>query len=111
MGRLWLVWYAVALLTVGSAHGQKLDDAGFLAAVGELREASYSDKAAIAQRLIQSGHPRVRAVLTALLEDRLAFRNADNRAVLLKSAEGDPVVFIDPISLKEAGSVAADSVS
>jgi hypothetical protein len=111
MGRQWLVAFAVALLAVGFAHGQKLDDAGFLAAVGELREASYSDKAVLAQRLIQSGHARVRAVLTALLEDRFAFRNDDNRAVILKSAEGDPVVLVDPLSLKETGSVAADSVA
>jgi urea transport system permease protein len=106
-----MVPFFVALLAVGSAHGQKLDDAGFLAAIGELREASYADKTAIAQRLIQSGHPRVRAVLTALLEDRLAFRNDDNRAFILKSAEGDPVVLIDPISLKESGTAAADSLS
>src|SRR5689334_6164018 len=99
MGKHWLVAVACGLLAVGFAHGQKLDDAGFLAAVGELREAGYGDKAAIAQRLIQSGHPRVRAVLTAILEDRFAFRNDDNRAFLLKSAEGDPVVLIDPLSL------------
>src|SRR5262245_57053194 len=111
MGRQRLVAFAVVLLAVGSAHGQKLDDAGFLNAIGELREASYSDKAGIAQRLIQSGHPHVRAVLTALLEDRLAFRNDDNRAFILKSAEGDPVVLVDPLSLKEFGSGAADSVS
>jgi urea transport system permease protein len=111
MGKQCLVPFAVALLAVGSAHGQKLEDAGFLTAIGELREATYSDKASIAQRLIQSGHPRVHDVLTAFLEDRLVFRNDDNRPFILKSAEGDPVVLIDPLSLKESGSVAADSVT
>jgi urea transport system permease protein len=111
MGRRWFAVCAVSLLAVGVAHGQKLDDEGFLAAVGELREASYADKASIAQRLIQSGHPRVRAVLTAALEDRFAFRNDDNRGFILKSAEGDPVTLIDPITLKESGSVAADAVT
>ena len=111
MGRQRFFALVFALLAVGSAHGQKLDDAAFLGAIGELREASYADKASIAQRLIQSGHPRVRAVLTAVLEDRLAFRNDDNRAFILKSAEGDPVTLIDPLTLKESGSVAADSVS
>src|SRR6185369_8324086 len=111
MGKQWLVPFAVALLAVGFAHGQKLDDAGFLTAIGELREATYSDKASIAQRVIQSGHPRVHDVLTAFLEDRLAFRNDDNRPFILKSAEGDPVVLIDPLSLKESGSVAADGVT
>src|SRR5690348_2579184 len=103
MGRRLFVAGAITLLAVGAAHGQKLDDAGFLAAVGELRDASYSDKAGIAQRLIQSGHPRVRPVLTAVLEDRFVFRNDDNRGFILKSAEGDPLTLIDPISLKEAG--------
>ncbi len=112
MGKQWFVRFAAALLAVGSAHGQKLDDAGFLSALGELREAAYSDKASIAQRLIQSGHPRVHDALTATsFEDRLAFRNDDNRAAILKSAEGDPVILIDPLSLKESGPVAADSIT
>src|SRR5215467_7269529 len=109
MGR-WFLRIVFPLLAVGSvAHGQKSDDSGFLSSIAELREASYSDKAAIADRLIKSGHTRVRAVLTALLEDRLAFRNEDNKAFLLKSAEGDPVILIDPVSLKEAGAAPADS--
>jgi urea transport system permease protein len=98
-------------LAVGFAHGQTADDAQFLASVGELREASYADKAAIADRLIKSGHPRVRPVLTAMLEDRLVFRNEDNKPFLLKSADGDPVTLIDPLTLKETGSASADTVS
>src|SRR5215470_769189 len=109
MGR-WFLRIVFPLLAVGSAaNGQKSDDSGFLSSIAELREASYADKAAIADRLIQSGHPRVRAVLTALLEDRLAFRNDDNKAFLLKSADGDPLTLIDPVSLKESGSAAADA--
>jgi urea transport system permease protein len=111
MPRQWFAFFGFALLVVGSAHGQGSGDAAFLTAIGELREASYSEKAAIAQRLIQSGDPHLRAVLTALLEDRLGFRNADNRAFILKSAEGDPVVLIDPLSLEEAASAAADSIT
>src|SRR5215831_6575515 len=98
----WLLRLGLSLLAVGpAAYGQKSDDSGFLGSIAELREASYADKAAIADRLIQGGHPRVRAVLTALLEDRLAFRNDDNKPFLLKSADGDPVTLIDPLSLKE----------
>jgi urea transport system permease protein len=99
------------LLAVGSSHGQNSDDLAFLEALGSLREASYSDKAAIVDRLIKGGHPRVQAALTALLEDRLAFRNADNKAFLLKSADADPATLIDPLSLKEEGSAAADSIT
>ncbi len=99
-------------------HGQPIagprpssDDVGFLTTLGELREASYSDKATIVDRLVQSGHPRVRAALTALLDDRLAFRNTDNQILILKSADGDPFVLIDPLSLQDAGSAPADSVT
>lgn len=109
-GGRWHLLLLPAFLVVPS-HAQKTDDAAFLAAVAELREATYSDKAAIAERLINGGHPRVRATLTAMFEDRLAFRNADNRAFILKSAEGDPAVLIDPLTLKEAGQAPADAVT
>ena len=83
----------------------------FLSTLGELREATYSDKAAIVERLSQSGHPSVRAVLTALLEDRLYFRNSDQKVFIVKSADGDPLDLIDPLSLKSAGSAPADSLT
>ena len=75
-------------LGVAPAHAQSPDDASFLSTLGELREATYSDKAAIVERLGQSGHPSVRAVLTAFLEDRLYFRNSDQKIFIVKSAEG-----------------------
>jgi urea transport system permease protein len=92
-------------------HGQSTTDTSFLAILGELREASYADKASIAERLAQGGDPKVRAALTALLEDRLAYRNSDNQIVILKSADGDPFALQDPLSLKDAGSAPADSVT
>ena len=58
----------------------------FLSTLGELRDASFSDKENIVERLSQSGHPSVRAVLTALLEDRLYFRNSDQKIFIVKSA-------------------------
>ena len=86
-------------------------DASFLSTLGELREATYSDKATIVERLSQSGHPSVRAVLTALLEDRLYFRNSDQKIFIVKSADEDPLNLIDPLSLKDAGSAPADSLT
>jgi hypothetical protein len=68
------------------------NDASFLSTLGELREASYSDKASIAERLSQTGHPSVRAVLTALLEDRLYFRNSDQKVFIVKSADAIPSI-------------------
>jgi hypothetical protein len=75
----------------GLAHGQSspaapapaqpaaahMDDATFLSTIGELRDAEFSDKEMIVEKLSQGGHPNVHAVLTAFLEDRLYFRNDD----------------------------------
>jgi urea transport system permease protein len=112
---LWGGWRLLmpllAFWGVAALHAQSSKDAAFLAMLGELREASYSDKAGIAERLSQSGHPSVRAVLTAFLEDRLYFRNSDQKFFLTKTAEGDPLNLIDPLSLRDAGSAPADSLT
>ena len=60
-----------AVLFAPSAFAQTRND-GFLATLGELRDASFVDKETIVERLSDSGHPSVRPVLTALLEDRLS---------------------------------------
>jgi urea transport system permease protein len=107
-------WLLMLLLTLGGViptHAQSPNDASFLSTLGELREATYADKASIVERLSQGGHPSVRAVLTAFLEDRLYFRNNDQKVFIVKSAEGDPLNLIDPLSLKEAGSAPADNVT
>ena len=83
----------------------------FEAGLGELREANYSEKAAIVEKLSQTNHPSVRAVLTALLEDRLYFRNSDQKVFIVKSTEGDPLNLVDPLTLKDAGSASADSLT
>jgi urea transport system permease protein len=100
-----------ALGGVVHANAQSPNGANFLSTLGELREASYSDKPAIVERLSQSGHPSVRAVLTAFLEDRLYFRNSDQKVFIVKSAEGDPLNLIDPQTLKGAGSASVDSLT
>jgi urea transport system permease protein len=110
-GGQWLIAALLALWGPVRLPAQSPNDAGFLATLGELREASYSDKATIAEKLGQSGHPSVRAVLTALMEDRLYFRNSDQKIFVVKSAEGDPLNLIDPITLKDAGSASADSLT
>jgi len=101
----------LALWGIVPVHAQTQNDASFLSTLGELREATYSDKAAIVERLGQGGHSSVRAVLTAFLEDRLYFRNGDQKIFLVKSADADPVNLIDPLSLKDAGSASADSLT
>lgn len=108
-GRQWLfILLALPGLVVVPVQAQSPNDATFLSTLGELREASYSDKENIVERLGKTGHPSVRAVLTALLEDRLYFRNADQKVFIVKEADADPLNLIDPLSLKGAGSASAD---
>jgi len=100
------LWFGAA-----GSYAQSSNDASFLSTLGELRDASYADKAAIAERLSQSGHPSVRAVLTAFLEERLYYRNSDQKIFIAKTAEGDPLNLIDPLTLKSAGSASIDSLT
>ena len=53
----------------------------------------------------------MRAVLTAFLEDRLYFRNTDQKIFIAKTADADPLDLIDPLSLKASGSVPAESLT
>lgn len=107
----WLAMLLLALMGAVLAPAQTQDDAGFLAILGEMREAGYSEKANIAEKLAQTGHRAVRAVLTALLEDRLYYRNSDQKIFIVKSAEGDPLNLIDPLTMKSAASASADSLT
>jgi urea transport system permease protein len=92
-------------------QAQSRDDAAFLATLGELKEATYSDKASIVERLSQGGHPSVRAVLTAFMEDRLFFRNNDQKVFVAKSAEGSPLSLVDPLTLKDAGTAPTEELT
>ena len=104
-GRRWLV----PLLLAGaiSAHPAQAQspDATFLAALGELRDASYLDKEAIAERLVATEYPTAGAVLTAWLEDRL-FATADGKVVVVRqNDESLPVLeLIDPLTMRGVGS-------
>lgn len=107
--------WLVLLLALGGAvlpvRAQSQKDAAFLTTLGQLRDASYDDKQAIVEKLSQSGHPGVRAVLQALLDERLYYRNSDQEIFIAKSAEGDPLKLVDPLTLKDAGSASADSMT
>jgi urea transport system permease protein len=116
-GGQWLFVLLLVLWGVRAAHAQSSSDAGFLSILGGLREASFPDKEALIERLSQTGHPSVRVVLTAFMEDRLFYRTAekpeDQKVVIAKSTEGDPAVveLIDPVTLKPAGTAPMDSLT
>jgi len=104
----WQVLILLALWGPASLLAQSQKDTSFVSKLDALREASYSDKAVMAEQLSQTGHPSVRAVLTALLEDRLYYRNSDQKIFIAKVADADPLDLIEPLSLKGAGSAPAD---
>ena len=111
-GGQWLLMLLFALGSVRPVLAQSSNDL-FLAALGELREATYSDKEQIVERLSASGHPSTRQVLTAFLEDRLYVRSEDQKIFIAKpnDDEQSPVSLVDPVSLKDAGSAARDGMA
>jgi urea transport system permease protein len=85
----------------------------FLARLGELRDAGFLDKERIVDQLSEGGHPSTRAVLTALLEDRLFYRTGDQRIFIIKSNDDSltTLALVDPLTLKDAGSSARDDLT
>src|ERR1700691_3003123 len=111
--RLLFVLLLLASRSAVPIYAQSSTDASFLATVGQLRDATFDDKYKIVDQLAQSGHPNVQPVLTALLQDRLYYRNQDQKIFLVKAGEEDSatVDLIDPLTLKGAGSASADDVT
>ena len=92
-----------------SAPAQTGDD-GFRALVGELAGANLREKEAIAGSLVATGHGSVRAVLTALLEDRL-FERQDNGQVFVAASNDERLAafqLLDPATLAEVEAIAPD---
>ncbi len=110
-GGQWLFLLLLVLGRVPVAYAQSQGDAAFLSTLNELRQATYDDKKAIIERLGESGHKSVRAVLTALLEERLYYRNTDQKVFIAKAAEADPLNLVDPLTLRAAGSASAGSMT
>jgi len=114
-GAQWLfVLLLLASRSVGILHAQSPSDATFVATLGELRDASFEDKDKIVDRLAESGHPNVRTALTAFSEDRLYYRNSDQKVFFVKTAAGEETTtldLIDPVTLKGAGPASVDDVT
>jgi urea transport system permease protein len=110
-------WLFLALLlasrSVSPGYAQSPSDTTFLATLGELRNATFDEKDKIVERLAGGGHPNAAAVLTALMEDRLYFRNQDQKIFLIKPGGEDSSTLdlIDPLTLKGAGSASSDDLS
>jgi urea transport system permease protein len=109
-------WLLVVFLACGSpalAQAQsEVQDADFLAALGQLRDASFADREAIIGRLSESSRASVRPVLAALLDDRLYYRLQDKKVFIVTSADDSltSLALVDPLSLRDAGSAARDDL-
>ncbi len=104
-GRRWLAPLLLAVVVCTPTVFAQSPGETFLAALGELREASFADKEAIAERLVATGHPGAGGLLTAWLEDRL-FATADGTVVIVARNDESLSSFdlIDPVSMTRAGS-------
>ena len=114
LGARWLFVLLLASRGIGLVYAQSSSDTSFLATLGQLRDATFSDKEKIIDQLDQSGHPNVQVVLTAFLEDRLYFRNEDQKVFVVKSAateDSTTLDLIDPVTLKGAGPASVDNLT
>ena len=107
-GEWQLVGLLLAVCCLGfsvSARAQTGDET-FRAIVAELGDANFREKEAIAARLIETAHPGVRNVVTALMDGRVFIRDQDGQAFVVESTAEDLSEFtlLDPASAAEVGS-------
>ena len=107
LGCLLLAWCLVAPPVSAAAQ---TDDDGFRTLVAEFADANLREKEAVAERLLATGHPSVREVLAALLEDRLFERERDGRVFVVESNDERLAAYqlIDPASLDGVETVDPD---
>ena len=114
-GERWSIWLLLAVFFLGlsvSAEAQ-IDDEEFRAVVTELVDANFREKTALAELLLESGHPGAPDVLTALMEGRLFIRDQDTQVFVIESTSDDLLEFIllDPVSRETVGSSSPDQLS
>jgi urea transport system permease protein len=105
-----LVLLAAATAAAPAAAQSPAEDLG--SALGRLRGTTFAEKEAAVEQIVATGHRGVLAVLTALLEDRLYERLADQRVVIVRVAdEGLPMELADPVSGQPLGTAPASDLS
>jgi urea transport system permease protein len=103
--RLWLL---LASFLIAAPLAAQTPDEGFAALLAGLKDASFLEKEAIAERVLGSSHPAALPTMTGWLEDRLYVRQPDGAVVLVKTPdESLPAMeLIDPASRQPAGTAA-----
>jgi urea transport system permease protein len=99
----------LASFLIAAPLSAQAPDDGFAALLAGLKDASFLDKEAIAERVLGSAHPAALPTMTGWLEDRLYVRQQDGAVVLVKTAdESLPAMeLIDPASQQPAGAAGA----
>src|SRR6188768_1555878 len=97
------------LLCAGAARAGPADDA-FGLQLAALATGGFPEKSAAVTALSELRHPNTRAVLGALLDGKLYYRNADNRVFITDGGEAR-LTLTDPLTLKPAGDAAPDDFS
>ena len=97
---------AVCCLGLSVSAQAQTDDETFRAIVAELGDANFREKEAIAERLLDTDHPGVRNVVTALMDGRVFIRDRDAQAFVIESTADDLSEFtlLDPASAAKVGS-------
>jgi urea transport system permease protein len=94
----------LATLLIGAPAMAQMSDADteFAEQVAALNARSFDEKAAAAQAIADSGHPRASTVLQALIDSRLYFRVVGGDVVLAEPTDGG-FALTDPVTGEAAG--------
>ena len=110
----WPIWLLLAVFFLGfSTSARAQTDDRFRVLVAEFSDANFREKKVITERLLDTGHPGVRGVLTALLDSRLFVRDRDQQPFIVESTDDGLSEFtlLDPASLAGAGSAQPGQLS
>src|SRR5262245_42444654 len=79
------------------------DDAAFAAAAHQLTADGFDAKAEAVTKIAQVRAAGSKPLLAALLDGRVFFRKSDQHVFVVKGADGDPLVLVDPVTQAAAG--------
>ena len=99
------IWLLLAFVLAALPAAAQSPDDGLRAALARLPGTSFTEKEAVVEQIVATGHRSVLPVLTALLEDRLYERTADQGVVIVRVADESltAMELIDPVSQQPAG--------
>jgi urea transport system permease protein len=95
------------LLSIAPALRAAPADEDFAAQLVALATGGFPEKSAAVAALSELRHPNTRAVLGALLEGRLYYRNADNQVFITDGGESR-LALTEPLTLRAAGDASPD---